>query len=112
MTVQAQWFVDLGVVDDDPFGANVKQVGRPIDLLGDEPKLNQRLIGLMQQEESLERAGVSCPIKAQRESVCSACPIRQTDALDPKSALCNVGLTMERTLTSMAILRADRAAKS
>lgn len=107
MAVTANWFADLrGDNDDDVFGPRVEAVGKPIDLLGDEPKLNERLLGLLRQEDELTQAGTTCAVRDHADSTCSACPLRHTDPLDETTALCNVGVAMERTLTAMAILRA------
>ena len=106
MTAQANWFSDLGAAkDDDVFGPRVRDVGKPIDLPGDAPKLNERLHVLLRQEFELEQAGTTCAVRAQADSTCSACPLRQSDPLEPTTALCNVGVEMERTLTRIAILR-------
>lgn len=105
MAVTANWFADLRDSDDDVFGPRVEDVGKPIDLLGDEPKLNERLLGLLRQEDELAQAGTTCAVRDHADSTCSACPLRRTDPLDAVSALCTVGVTMERTLTAMAILR-------
>lgn len=106
MTVTANWFVDLGTVEEDPFGTRPQQVGQPIDLLGGEPALMKRLLALVQQEGDLDEAGTTCSIREQKDATCSACPLRHTDPLEGLTALCNIGVAMERTMTSMAILRA------
>lgn len=103
MTVQANWFVDLGVVDDEPFGP--REAGVPIDLTGDAPELSTRLVALCHQEAALAAAGTVCAVKDAPDSTCSACPLRHTDPLDPATALCNVGVATEQTLTRIAILR-------
>lgn len=106
MALTADWFEDLGTVEEgDPLGPRVADVGKPIDLLGDEPKLNQRLLGLLRQEEELRSAGTTCAIREHRESTCAACPLRHTDPLDTMTALCGVGVAMERTLTALVIAR-------
>jgi hypothetical protein len=107
VAVTADWFADVGEPEQDPFGPRVEAVGRPIDLAGDTPALNKRLIALLQQEDDLERAGTSCVVRAMPDSTCSACPLRQTDPLDRLTALCTVGVSMERTLTAIAINRAQ-----
>ncbi len=106
MTAQANWFSDLkGSVDDDVFGPRVQDVGKPIDLTGDAPALNERLTGLLRQEFELEQAGTTCEVRNQSDSTCSACPLRQTDPLEAATALCNVGVEMDRVLTRIAIIR-------
>lgn len=113
MTAQANWFsADLGQKDDDVFGPRVRDVGQPIDLLGDAPKLNERLNVLLRQEFELEQAGTTCEVRNQSDSTCSACPLRQSDPLEPTTALCNVGVEMERTLTRIAILRVSGRSSS
>ena len=113
MTTQANWFSNLTTaVDDDVFGPRVRDVGKPIDLLGDAPKLNERLHVLLRQEFELEQAGTTCEVRAQADSTCSACPLRQSDPLEPTTALCNVGVEMERTLTKIAILRVSGRAST
>lgn len=107
MAVTADWFNDLGAVGDgDPLGPRIADVGQPIDLLGDEPKLNKRLLSLLRQEEELAAAGTTCDIKGHGDSTCSACPLRHTDPLDTMTPLCKAGVTMERTLTALVIARA------
>lgn len=108
MALTADWFEDVGVVEDeDPLGPRVKDVGKPIDLSGDEPKLSQRLLGLLRQEDELATAGTTCEIREHRDSTCAACPLRHTDPLDTMAALCSVGVAMERTLTALVIARAE-----
>ena len=105
MTTQANWFSNLTTaVDDDVFGPRVQDVGKPIDLQ-DAPKLNERLMALLQREQELAQAGTTCDVRDQNDSICSACPLRQTDPLEATTALCNVGVEMERTLTKIAIAR-------
>lgn len=105
MTVQANWHIDLVTVDDDdPFaGVDVTQVGRRIDLR-DETGLNEQLAGLLNEESRLFNDGVTCGIKDNAQSSCSACPVRCTD-LSPLASLCSVGLRQERVLTMLVINR-------
>lgn len=108
MALTADWFEDTGVAEDgDPLGPRVADVGQPIDLTGDEPKLTQRLVGLLRQEGELFNAGTTCAIREHRDSTCAACPLRHTDPLDTMAALCSVGVAMERTLTALVIARAE-----
>lgn len=107
MAVTANWFQDVGTVEEgDPLGARVADVGKPIDLLGDEPRLNQHLIALLGQEGELAEAGTACALKEHRDMTCMACPLRHTDPLDTMTPLCTIGVQMERTLAALVVARA------
>lgn len=106
MAVVANWFANLTENEDaDPLGPRVEKVGKPIDLSGDEPKLNEKLVGLLRQEDELRQAGTTCKVRNEDNSTCAVCPLRHTDPLDTMTPLCTVGVAMERTLTAMAIIR-------
>lgn len=109
MAVTANWFLgDLDVAEGpDPLGPmqRIEDVGRPIDLEGGVAVLNQRIVTLLEQEAVLYNAGVTCPVKDNTQGICSACPIRHRDELDPMSALCAIGLEQERTITLSVIAR-------
>jgi hypothetical protein len=107
VAVTANWFQDLGpTVEGDPLGPRVADVGRPIDLTGDEPRLSEHLVALLGQEGDLAAAGTTCALKEHRDMTCMACPLRHTDPLDTMTPLCSIGVQMERTLTALVVARA------
>lgn len=83
----------------------MEDVGRPIDLESGQAKLNERLVASLEAEAKLYDAGITCPVKDNDQSCCSACPIRHTDELDPMTALCGLGLEQERIVTLSVIAR-------
>lgn len=110
MGVKARWF-DEGLPsyeDSDPFATqerlDITDVGQPIDLR-EEPKLNGRLIALIQIESEIFERGTTCPIKERPDTTCSACPLRRTDSTDPVKDLCDVGIEQEQVLTELAVVR-------
>lgn len=110
MGVQANWFLgDLDIAEGpDPLGpaqTRIEDVGRPIDLEGGVPAINQRVVDLLEQEAKLFDRGITCPVKDNQQAVCSACPIRHRDELDPMTALCGIGLEQERVITLSVIAR-------
>ena len=108
MSVKAKWFDDALPVmgDDDPFAERIEDVGRPIDLTG-EPRLNERLIELVNAESELYNRGVTCPIKDRDDTACSACAIARDDD-SPLATLCSIGAEQERVCTALAVLRGVR----
>lgn len=108
MSVKAKWFDDVlpDAGDDDPFAERIEDVGRPIDLSG-EPRLNERLIELVNAESDLFNQGVTCSIKDRSDTACSACPVSRSDDT-PLAALCAIGAEEERVCTALAALRGIR----
>lgn len=111
MGVTANWHLgDLQEVAEgpDPLGpaqARIEEIGMPIDLEDGQAKLNAVLVGLIQREAVLFSHGVTCDIKDNQQTCCSACPIRNRDELDPLSALCTVGVAQEQVITLAVIAR-------
>lgn len=110
MAVQANWFLgDLdGVEEPDPLGpaqTRIEDVGTPIDLAGDHAKLNALLVTTLSEEQALFEAGITCAVKDNAQTCCSACPIRRSDDLEPLTALCKVGVRQERLVTLTFIAR-------
>lgn len=91
---------------DDPFEVDVEEVGKPIDLSVPTATLDVRLVELLHREESLERLGVTCEIKALPDVVCSACPVSRAEDSDvPLGALCRVSREQEAVCTQLAVQR-------
>lgn len=111
MSVKAKWFDDVlpDQGDDDPFAETpaVEDVGRPIDLTGQAPRLNERLVELVNAESELFNRGVTCAIKERSDTACSACPVSRKDG-SPLASLCSVGKEQERVCTALAALRGVR----
>lgn len=84
----------------------VEDVGRPIDLVRGEARLNRRLVELATEEGRLWERGVRCPIKDRPDTTCSACPVFVLDTNRPLAQLCALGTEQERTLTTLAVERA------
>lgn len=108
MSVKAKWFDDVlpDTGDDDPFAERIEDVGQPIDLTG-EPRLNERLIELVNAESELFNQGVTCSIKDRQDTACSACPVSRSDD-SPIAKLCAIGAEEERVCTALAALRRVR----
>ena len=112
MTVKARWYEEIPAsTGGDPFSepeTRVEDVGFPIDLR-DEPRLNARLVSLLEVEAALYRRGVTCSIRDRDDTCCSACPVARTDSADPLWPLCRVGREQESVLTQLAVMRRVRA---
>lgn len=105
---KARWFLDdVDVGDADPFTAPVEELGTRLDLRS-EPELMVRLTELIGEEGKLDAAGVTCPIRRCRESVCSACPVSQAATGSALGELCKIGVEQEVVLTTMVALEATR----
>lgn len=104
--VRANWFVDLERAEEDALEVAVEEAGLPIDLDGEEPTLNQRLVELGTQEQFLYGQGVECKVKDRPDTACSVCPLR--DAEGPMAALCKLGVEQEQVSTRLAVLRVAR----
>lgn len=108
---KANWHVaELDVSEiADPFaeeGLPVEQVGTPISLDGDIASLSKEIEALMWRESNLFNVGVSCSIKDQAETACSACPVAKHDQPDdPLAPLCQIGREQERVFTTLAVKR-------
>lgn len=101
----------------DPFAepaTAVETVGQPV-ILTDPPRLNERLVELLNAEGRLFTAGVTCAFRddfrERGEGSCAACPVRHTDALDPLTELCNVGVEQAAVLTRLAVARVEADAR-
>ena len=102
MTVKATWFTEA--VDAEVAGPDVTHVGRLVDLLGPD-ELNVKLAALMQDEGELFNAGITCPIKDHDAASCCACPIRETDPLEPLEPLCSLGVQQDKVITALLVHR-------
>lgn len=104
MSARANWFLADLDLDADPLtpSGGVEAVGTVIDLYS-EPKLRQDLHGLVTRESRLFDAGISCAIRDQPDSCCSACPVFTADETKPIAALCKVGRAQEKVLTALAV---------
>lgn len=96
---KARWFVDD--LEAEP---TVQELGTPVDLRS-EPDLFQRLTELVALEGELFNRGVTCAIRDERDSVCSACPVSQVDSTGGVSDLCRVGTERDRVLSMMVVKR-------
>lgn len=111
-SVQARWATPAIDVDieADPFAPmpsvgrprRVEDVGIPIDLTDDQPKLRERLIELCSREGNLYNEGVTCSIKERDDTSCHACPLKPDD---DTALLCAVGREQEAICTKLAVLR-------
>ena len=110
MGVKANWHVDdlLADTDQDPFDevreTRVEDVGRPIDLSGDEPRLVARTIELVRAESELYNRGVRCPIRERPDTTCSACPVARPGR-GALGQLCAVGIEQDQVFTTLAVMR-------
>lgn len=107
---KANWHIpDLDVPDSDPFAEEalpVEQVGTPIDLSNGIAELSKEVESLMWRECSLHNVGVTCGIKDNPETSCSACPVsKHADPQDPLAPLCQIGRDQERVITTLAVKR-------
>lgn len=109
MTVKANWYVtDLladAAGDDDPSDGRVEDLGKPIDLDTDEPRLVQRVEELVDAERKLYNLGVTCELKYRSGVSCSACPLATPFSGTPRGRLCQISREQERVLTLLAISR-------
>lgn len=104
MSTRANWFLADLDLDADPLtpSGGVEVIGQVIDLHS-EPKLRHDLHGLVSRESRLFDAGISCAIKDQADSCCSACPVFTADETKPIAALCKIGRAQEKVLTALAV---------
>jgi hypothetical protein len=122
MTTRARWrtpgteIPGGDLLDGVPPPSTPASVGVPIGLRGksDEEEMAE-ITGLMNREDELASAGVTCRIKDSYDSCCLACPLSQhTNPQDTLSALCRLGREQDRVLTE-SVARAEmkrRAADS
>lgn len=107
MGVKANWHVDdlLADADQDPFDeVRVEDVGRPIDLSGDEPRLVARTVELVRAESQLYHEGVRCPIRDRPDTTCSACPVARPGR-GKLGQLCAIGIEQDQVFTTLAVMR-------
>lgn len=110
MSVRANWFADVAestTADTDPFACHSTQLGLEIDLR-DPEHLQGRLNELFVAEAALYNRGVTCAVRSQGDTACSACPVRRSDPLDVLTPLCDVGTEQERISTTLAVHAIER----
>lgn len=108
MRVKTDWSLPREDGLGDPFEGvkPVEQVGLQVSL-DDESLLHSRLIDLMESEAALDERGVTCPLKADSRSSCSACPVAQDKGrLAP---LCAIGKEQEAVTMRLLALKHGRA---
>lgn len=109
MSLKANWHVEALLADaddsDDDTGPRVEDVGKPIELDADEPRLVTQLVDLVDREKELHRLGVTCAIKDRQETCCSACPIAQPFSGTRAGRLCAIGREQEQLVTAIAVRR-------
>jgi hypothetical protein len=116
VSTRANWFIDVEIppVDlDDPPLPLVEEVAEKIDLR-DVESLQNLLHQLQAAEVRMANDGLTCAIRDDAQSTCSACPVARsfTDS-DPLGSLCQNARHQERLVTSLAVHRhslGDRAA--
>lgn len=108
MSTRAKWYVEeLPTLDDepDPFAMPIEEVGERIDLSDPSGALGLRLRELMRREASLDRMGITCPIKVRPDTTCHACPISRAHVPEEAmSHLCKIGREQEHVATEGAVL--------
>lgn len=111
MATKANWFLaeldglDTGEFGEDPFEQPIEEVGTPIDLGGEEARLQVELVELMRRESNLYNAEVTCAIKDRPDTCCHACPVSQAHSREtPLGVLCRLGRRQERVLSELGSL--------
>lgn len=106
MTIKARWHQEIVVPDDDPFRQRVEEVGFPITLTDEIPKLETQLLDLIRSEGAMHDAGLTCAIKDRDDTSCSACPISaHNDESSAMRPLCLCGREQEKVMTQLAVAR-------
>lgn len=114
MATRTRWHrLDVDVDDSDPFAdqaplrpakLKVPEVGRPIDLSGDQARLKERLSQTLSEEGDLDAIGINCSLKWDNAISCFACPLYQGDEEQaPMAKLCRLGREQETIVTHLAI---------
>jgi hypothetical protein len=114
---QARWAA-APEIGPDPFGGppaapTPESAGLRIALIEPSGDLGERLLELLDMEQTLNAQGVTCPIKSQSDTCCLACPLAgHEDPADPRGPLCRVGREQDQVHTRYAAANeVERAAR-
>lgn len=102
MPSSTQWRAQPASSVDDPFSAQIEDVGTPIqmDAEGRSAELQRELVDTLAAEGVLWERDVECELKRHPEVTCHACPLRVRDD-SPAGQLCALGIRQEQILTEL-----------